>query len=242
MLGLKMEKETMKSKSKFVNKVCKYCGELFKYRDMPWKRKQGNLGKYCGKLCSNRANAPELSKNRMGSGNPMYGKKSTRKGVPLSKETKKRLSESLLRTHTKKRADPNYVPRRGSKNPTPKTKATGAKNKSWFKSGESHWNYAKYGRIERALIARIRRLKEYKVWRKSILERDDHKCCVCGSIENLVVHHKKHFAEIILRNKLQTYEEARKCDELYDLGIGETLCRSCHYQTDTYGKTVRDIK
>lgn len=51
-------------------------------------------------------------------------------------------------------------------------------------------------------------------WKKSVLERDKHKCAKCGSTEDLNVHHILSFAK---------YPEAR-----YDIDNGITLCYDCH--------------
>ena len=43
---------------------------------------------------------------------------------------------------------------------------------------------------------------------------------------------------IIVKNKIKTYEEAMRCAALWKLNNGRTLCRPCHYKTDTYGSKV----
>jgi hypothetical protein len=53
-------------------KKCKYCGGDFKKE---WQKK------YCCRECANKDNAKKLSKNRLGKGNPMFGKKSWNSGI-----------------------------------------------------------------------------------------------------------------------------------------------------------------
>lgn len=61
--------------------------------------------------------------------------------------------------------------------------------------------------------AKKRNNYSYRKWRDDVLERDKN-CMLCGSTNNLVVHHKKSFAD---------YPELRT-----ELNNGITLCDSCH--------------
>lgn len=56
--------------------------------------------------------------------------------------------------------------------------------------------------------------KGYSKFRENVLKRDHFKCCMCGSEENLEVHHIKPFAKY---PKLRT-----------TISNGVTLCNSCH--------------
>lgn len=63
---------------------------------------------------------------------------------------------------------------------------------------------------------------EYKLWRKSVFERDDYTCQICN--KRGVVLHADHLKPWAL------YPELR-----YAIDNGRTLCVFCHRQTDTYG-------
>jgi len=72
----------------------------------------------------------------------------------------------------------------------------------------------KGGLTEINLLERNR--KEAIEWRKSVFERDDYACQLCGDNKghNLNAHHIKHWAK---------YKELR-----FDINNGITLCKNCH--------------
>lgn len=57
--------------------------------------------------------------------------------------------------------------------------------------------------------------KEWKQLRADILERDGHKCCLCGSVQGLNVHH-------MLPQKFYKRFQL-DCDNLI------TVCSKCHF-------------
>jgi group II intron reverse transcriptase/maturase len=63
---------------------------------------------------------------------------------------------------------------------------------------------------------------EWAEKRAQVLERDGYRCIRCGSTDSLDVHHK-------------VARQNRGTDNLENL---ETLCRSCHCDTPTYGRTA----
>lgn len=107
-----------------------------------------------------------------------------------------------------------------------------------FTKGFTPWNKGlEYGVTER-FRAKIMNLQLYRNWKRDIKERDG-QCVKCDSEENLEAdHYPKMFSEIIREFKIKTAEEARHCEELWNLDNGRTLCRDCHKQTDTYGKNI----
>ena len=90
------------------------------------------------------------------------------------------------------------------------------------------------------LRAAIMGLKKYKEWRRKVFERDNWTCVKCGARSTkghkVIIHadHKKPFYKIIAENKIRTTRDALKCKELWKISNGQTLCISCHKQTDSY--------
>jgi len=78
---------------------------------------------------------------------------------------------------------------------------------------------------------RIRKSKEYKLWRKSVFERDNYQC-IWGGKEHgskLNADHIKPFA---------LFPELR-----FAIDNGRTLCVECHRKTDTFGgKSLKTLK
>lgn len=69
---------------------------------------------------------------------------------------------------------------------------------------------------------RIRHSAPYKLWRKSVFERDGFTCVWCGhNGGHLNADHIKPFAY---------FPELR-----FDINNGRTLCFSCHMKTETWG-------
>lgn len=73
---------------------------------------------------------------------------------------------------------------------------------------------------------RIRQSFEYKLWRKSIFERDKFTCIWCKQIGGkLTADHIKPFA---------LFPELR-----FAIDNGRTLCIDCHRKTDSWGGKIR---
>lgn len=74
---------------------------------------------------------------------------------------------------------------------------------------------------------KIRTSLEYKLWRKTIFERDNYQCIWGGKVHgnNLNADHIKPFS---------LYPELR-----FSIDNGRTLCAECHKKTDTFGGKLR---
>lgn len=84
--------------------------------------------------------------------------------------------------------------------------------------GKNHWNWQGGKTSERE---KLRKSTEYKLWRKSVFERDNYTCKFCGERGGkLEADHIKPWA---------LFPELR-----FAIDNGRTLCKSCHRKTDTY--------
>lgn len=82
------------------------------------------------------------------------------------------------------------------------------------------------------IVTKIRNCEKYNQWRSDVFERDDWTCLTCRKKGvKLEAHHKKPFALIIQENDIKTFEQAQKCDELWNVKNGITLCIKCHKLT-----------
>ena len=118
----------------------------------------------------------------------------------IKPENKKKISETLKRK--------GIIPPR----PSRESLRRGEKHR-WWKGGISPINEL------------IRKSPEYKLWRKSVFERDSYICIWCK------VKGKKIHADHI--KPFSLFPELR-----FAIDNGRTLCEDCHRTTDTYGKNV----
>jgi 5-methylcytosine-specific restriction endonuclease McrA len=79
-----------------------------------------------------------------------------------------------------------------------------------WSTGDQHWNWKGGKSGDR----RGRWTSAYTTWQLAVFKRDEHKCTMCGAVDQIVAHH------IFPFNK---YTSLRYC-----VSNGITLCRSCH--------------
>jgi 5-methylcytosine-specific restriction endonuclease McrA len=104
--------------------------------------------------------------------------------------------------------------------------------------GENHYRWK--GGISK-LITNIRTTFEYRQWRSDVFTRDNYICRECG-YENgnkLQAHHIKSISYLIQKYEITTLEQAIKCEELFNINNGLTLCLDCHKLTDNYCRKER---
>lgn len=207
-------------------------------------------GKWC---CSNSPNScPEKKKkyNQYGTNNPMFGKKPWNKG--LTKELDNRIKNyGLSVSKTKK----------GS---TPWNKGLTIESSDIVKLSSEKMAITKKGKpnIKRRKplsISKIRtkirlnhifRERLYCDFTYPVMNRDNFKCIICDSKENLEVHHLKPFREIMKEsiNELKLSENIlewkdndlilleNKILSKHNINIGITLCMPCHREIDKWRK------
>jgi hypothetical protein len=114
-------------------------------------------------------------------------------------------------------------------------------DRSQWISGSKHYNW-KNNATE--LTHAIRTSQNYTKWREAVLKSNPLKCSLCGSTEKLEVDHIKQFKFILIDNNIKNLEDARKCEELWDVENGRVLCHK-HNALDcrlNYWKPSQDEK
>lgn len=88
---------------------------------------------------------------------------------------------------------------------------------------------------------KLRTIFEYRQWRSDVFHRDGFTCQACGDDTggNLEADHVTPFASIIQKYEITTNDQARKCEALWDINNGRTLCVPCHKKTPSYGNKGR---
>ena len=78
---------------------------------------------------------------------------------------------------------------------------------------------------------KIRTSLEYKIWRRSVFERDGYTCVWCNDKGGW----SKEKNKTIVLNADHIKPFAKYPEHRFDLDNGRTLCHDCHKTTDTYG-------
>lgn len=153
---------------------------------------------------------------------------------PMSLVHRKKISSALKGCHQPQHVIELLKQRTGDKNPMWGRKLSKNHIEAIRRSVTGNQNINWKGGI--AKIDRLcRTMREYYEWRTEIFQRDNFTCKDCNRHGGyLTVHHIKSFSLILKENKIATRQEARECDELWDLDNGIVLCEECHRKTDNY--------
>lgn len=78
----------------------------------------------------------------------------------------------------------------------------------------------------------VRNSAKYLQWRSDVFQRDNWTCQTCAKRGyKLQAHHIISFERIMRDNKIKDMEQAMKCNILWDIENGVTLCEDCHKLT-----------
>lgn len=93
-------------------------------------------------------------------------------------------------------------------------------------TGENHWNW-KGGKTK--LAEKIRKCEKYKRWRMKVFKRDKFICQYCEKRGSKIDAHHKFMLMLLLKyNNINSLKDAYKCNVLWDIDNGVTLCKECH--------------
>lgn len=166
----------------------------------PWNK--GKIGLYTATL-ETRKKMSDTMKGKVPSNIKMIA--GWNRGKKLSEEHIKHLSEAKIGTH--------------------RSEETKQKISDYFR-GEKHPNWK--GGVT-PINDRIRKTREYVLWRRSVFERDDYTCVWCGQRgRKLNADHIKPFS---------LFPELR-----FAIDNGRTLCVDCHHKTSTWGYNAKFYK
>lgn len=202
---------------KILTKNCIVCGKKYIKRETTSK-KVWVKSRFCSKTCINVGRNPwnkYLIPKLCGNCNKLFQPRENNRKYCCRKCARAkqiRTSESARKSMATRRARYGYI-----QSPTTREKQRlsrlGSKSHLW-KGGLTKKNY------------RLRRSSTFKNWRKAIYERDDYTCQTCKVRGGrLHPHHIKSW---------ELYPELR-----FEVSNGQTLCISCHKQTDSYGKSFK---
>jgi len=150
-----------------------------------------------------------------------------KKGFKHSEETKKKIGsinkiKRLGKKHSEESKNKMSRNMKGVKK-KPRTLEHSKNISNSLKNGKSRWyidGRSKINKTERQLIMES---PEYKLWRKSVFERDNYTCQFCNAYGvKLNADHIKSF---------RNFPELR-----LDINNGRTLCVKCHWKTETFGR------
>lgn|SRR3990167_4868892 len=169
-------------------------------------------------------------KSRPGS----IGRKAWNKGMKLSEEYKRKISEALkgeknylfgkhLSAETKKKLSDAGKKRGAPWNIGRKRPDVSERNKNNIRYAKDFYSWR--GDIT-PINHLIRSSKIYKLWKEEVLKRDGYQCSRGGKDHGSKLHidHIKPLADFL--------------ELIFDLDNGRTLCEDCHRKTPTYAKRI----
>jgi len=142
---------------------------------------------------------------------------------PWTDERRKRLSESLKKSWTDERKKKQSVMTKKIHTGRKRTEQQRKEQSERMRGSSSSFWRGGITEIHRKIRASL----EYRLWRKSVFERDNYTCIWCG------IRNSKGVSVVLNADHIKPF-----CDypELrFSIDNGRTLCRNCHLKTSTFG-------
>lgn len=84
--------------------------------------------------------------------------------------------------------------------------------------------YQKYSILRK----QIEQMPIYERWRQDVINKCRNRCQMCGTNNNLEVHHRVSFYLLLKQHNITLIEQAFENKYLWNIDNGEVLCKECH--------------
>lgn len=215
-----------------MEKKCEYCGRLFKKKNNESLKDWKHRHKYCCKECSNKAKIgkPNNSSTKFKKGQTSWNKGN--KGYNSGNKNPKWKGGQIIKycLICKKEFKVDQYRKDTARFCSMECKHLWMKGKHFSLETE----FQSIPDELKSINSSIRNTKKYITWRKQVFQRDNFTCQECGaktikgSRVYLNAHHIKQFSLLLKENNIERTKDALKCDILWELSNGITLCKECH--------------
>ena len=117
----------------------------------------------------------------------------------------------------------------------------GINNGMFGKRGDKHPQWKE--KTKKEFKHFLRHCKDYRQWRQQVFKKYNYTCQKCGEYGcYLEAHHKIPLANILNNNNIKIYDDARKCETLWNIDNGIAYCIKCHIKEDKMRARFNHIK
>ena len=89
--------------------------------------------------------------------------------------------------------------------------------------------YQKYSILRK----QIEQMPIYERWRQDVINKCRNRCQMCGTNNNLEVHHRVSFYLLLKQYNITSIEQAFENKHLWNIDNGEVLCKECHEKMES---------
>jgi hypothetical protein len=87
--------------------------------------------------------------------------------------------------------------------------------------------------VYKALRTEIEHMPKHEIWKQQVFAKHRKLCGICGTNNNLEIHHKRSFHSIIKQNCVKDKYQAFECELLWDVDNGSVICSECHARMES---------